>query len=138
MAMPNDTFIRRWFEEVWNQGNEDTIDEMLAHDIVVHGIGDSPGADLIGPEAFKAHFRRFRGAFPQIHVAVEDTVTEEGKIVARFSVSARHEGEGFGILPTNKLVAFAGVVIAHLRDHRIVEAWNFIDFAAMHQQIAGK
>jgi predicted ester cyclase len=138
MVAANDTFIRRWFEEVWNQGNEETIDEMLSADIVVHGIGDSPGADLIGPAAFKTHFRRFRGAFPHIHVTVEDTVTEATKIVARFSVSARHEGEGFGILPTNKLVAFAGVVIAHVRDQEIVEAWNFIDFTAMHQQLAGK
>lgn len=138
MASENENFIRRWFEEVWNQGNETTIDEMLAADIVVHGIGDSPGSDLIGPEAFKTHFRRFRSAFPNIKVNVEDLISEGRKVVARFSVKARHEGAGFGFLATYNQVAFDGVVIAHFRDQQIAEAWNFIDFAAMHHQLAAK
>lgn len=138
MSESHDAFIRRWFEEVWNQGNEATIDEMLAPDVVVHGIGDIPGSDLIGPDAFKQHFRRFRGAFPKMQVAVEDCISEGDRAVARFRVAARHEGEAFGFLPTFNQVAFDGVVIVQLREGQVAEAWNYIDFTAMHQQLAAK
>ena len=30
--------VRRWFEEVWNKGREEAIDEMFAEDGVAHGL----------------------------------------------------------------------------------------------------
>ena len=34
---------RRWFEEVWNRGNDAVIDAMLAPDALVWGLGASAG-----------------------------------------------------------------------------------------------
>lgn len=31
--------MRRWFDEVWNQGREDAVDEMRAGNGVGHGVG---------------------------------------------------------------------------------------------------
>jgi hypothetical protein len=39
---------RRWFEEVWNQGREATIDELLAPDVVGHGLVDPNGNEVTG------------------------------------------------------------------------------------------
>jgi hypothetical protein len=33
----NGTLIRKWFNEVWNEGREATIDEMCAQEAVGHG-----------------------------------------------------------------------------------------------------
>ena len=33
------TLLHRWFEEVWNQQQESAIDELMADDALVHGIG---------------------------------------------------------------------------------------------------
>ena len=33
----NSTLIRKWFDEVWNQGREETIDAMCAKDAIGYG-----------------------------------------------------------------------------------------------------
>ena len=37
MSTDNKALLRRWFEEVWNRGSVETIDEMLSSDAVIHG-----------------------------------------------------------------------------------------------------
>ncbi len=36
----NKALLRRWFDEVWNQGHAEAIDEMFAADGVAHGLSD--------------------------------------------------------------------------------------------------
>jgi len=36
----NKALVQRWFDEVWNKGRADAIDEMWAPDAVVHGLSD--------------------------------------------------------------------------------------------------
>jgi hypothetical protein len=47
----NSELIRRWFEEVWNQGREATIDDLCAKEAVGHGQTPD-GSDIVGPEHF--------------------------------------------------------------------------------------
>jgi hypothetical protein len=46
----NKVLVHRWFEEIWNKGREAAIDEMLANDCAVHGLG----TDMHGPERVQA------------------------------------------------------------------------------------
>ncbi|HJR08733.1 MAG TPA: ester cyclase [Pyrinomonadaceae bacterium] len=127
--------IHRWFEEVWNKGRAEAIDELFAEDGVAHGLSDETGAPLRGPQGFKPFFQRFRDAFPNIEVIVEDTVAEGDRVAARCTVRATHAGEGLGFAATQKPVDFTGIAIVRVRDGKIVEAWNNFDFMAMFQQI---
>ncbi|MEE8522786.1 MAG: nuclear transport factor 2 family protein, partial [Thermoanaerobaculia bacterium] len=61
----NAELIRRWFEEVWNQGRAESIDELLAPDAVIHGLVTG---DLVGLQAFRAFHVLFRAAFYDIEV----------------------------------------------------------------------
>jgi steroid delta-isomerase-like uncharacterized protein len=135
MAEKNDTIAHRWFEEVWNKGREDAIDEMFAEDSIAHGLSDGTGTEPRGPAGFKPFFQGFRSAFPDIQITVEDTVCEADKIVARCRVRATHTGDGLGIPATGKPVDFKGVAIIRVSDGKIVEAWNHFDFIDMYQQI---
>jgi steroid delta-isomerase-like uncharacterized protein len=128
----NKAFIRRWFDEVWNKGREDAIDEMFAADGLAHGLGDQP---IRGAAEFKPFFRAFREAFPDIQVVVEDAVAEGDKVAARCSVRGRHKGDALGYSATNLPAEFTGITIVRVRDGKIVEAWNNFDFMAMHQQL---
>ena len=128
-------FIRRWFEEVWNKGREEAIDEMFAEDGIAHGLADETGAPLRGPNGFKPFFRSFRGAFPDIEVIVEDTVAEGDKVAARCRLHATHAGEGLGFAATQRPMEITGIAIVRVKDGKIVEAWNNFDFMAMFQQL---
>lgn len=135
MYEDNKAVIERWFEEVWNKKREEAIDELFDEEGVAHGLAGDAGGDLRGPEGFKPFFRRFRDAFPDIKVVVEDTVSEGDKIAARCSVSGSHQSDSLGFAATNQPVEFDGICIVRVRDGKIVEAWNNFDFMAMFVQI---
>ena len=135
MPEENKVVIQRWFEEVWNRGREEAIDELFAEDGVAHGLADAGGAELRGPVGFKPFFRRFRESFPDIEVVVEDTVSEGDKVAARCSVRGRHQSDGLGFAATRQPVEFSGICIVRVRDGKIAEAWNNFDFMAMYQQL---
>lgn len=125
---------RRWFEEVWNKGRVDAIEEMLAPDAVVHGL-DPSTADLRGPAAFRPFHARFLAAFPNIHIRVEDVFREGDQTAVRFSFTGTHSGDGLGIAPTRRPVSVTGISIIRWRDGQIIEGWNEFDVAGMMGQL---
>ena len=127
--------MRRWFEEVWNKGRAEAIDEMFAEDGVAHGLSDETGALLRGPAGFKPFFQNFRSAFPDIQIVVEDTIAEGDKVAARCTVRATHAGEGLGFAATQRPMEITGIAMVRVRDGKIVEAWNNFDFMGMFQQL---
>ena len=42
----NAALVRRWFEEVWNQQRPQTVEELAAPDIVIHGLDITAALDL--------------------------------------------------------------------------------------------
>lgn len=135
MSENNETLLHRWFEQVWNQGRAEAIDEMFAGDGIAHGLSNQPGNELRGPDQYKPFFESFRNAFPDIQVVIEDTISEGDKIAARCLVRATHQGEGLGLSPSGKPVEFTGMTIVRVKDGKIVEAWNNFDFMTMFQQL---
>ncbi len=130
-----DTFIHRWFEEVWNNRSERAIDEMFAEDGIANGLNDADGNALRGPEGFKTLHRAFLAAYPDLKITVEDIVSEGDKIAARCTVTGTHSGDALGVAPTNQPVEFTGMTIIQIKDGKIIEAWNEFDFMKMYSQI---
>ena len=135
MSEENKALVRRWFEEVWNKGRAEAIDELFAADGVAHGLAGESGQDLRGPQDFHPFHESFRAAFPDIEVVVEDTIAEGDRVAARCSVRGTHSSPALGFAATNRPVGFEGVSIVRVRDGQIVEAWNFFDFMSMYGQL---
>lgn len=129
------TFLHRWFEEAWNKGREEAIDEMVAEDVVAYGLSDEQGNAVTGINEFRRFFRNFRSAFPDINVAVEETISEGDKIGAVCRVTGTHRGDGINLTPTNQPIEFCGVLMVRLRDGKIAEAWNYFDFMTLFAQL---
>ncbi len=134
-AAENKQLIKQWFEDVWNQGRAESIDEMLADDCVVHGLTDAQGKAVRGPAEFRGFHTQFREAFPDITVTVEDTIAEGDLVVARCSVRGQHAGHSLGIAATQSPVEFTGIAIVRVKDGKLVEAWNNFDFMTMYKQV---
>lgn len=128
--MTPDAVVRSWFKEIWNEGREDAIDRLADHNFIVHG---APSFQRVAD--FKLLYRQFRQALSDIEVTVERTVTQGEYCAGYCRVRGRHTGPGFGGPPSQHVVEFDGVVMALVRDGRIVEAWNCFDFLSMYQQI---
>jgi steroid delta-isomerase-like uncharacterized protein len=74
-------------------------------------------------------------AFPDLHVEVEDLVTDGGKVVTRYSVHGTHKGELMGIPPTGRQVSIGGIAIDRFENGRSIEHWEYYDQMGMMQQL---
>jgi predicted ester cyclase len=118
------TLIHRWFDEVWHNGNENAIDELLDQNAVIHGL--EIDANLTGPAAFKPFYRSFRESFPSIRVDLDHLVEANDYEVAYCTVTGRNV--------KGQEVNFNGIVVCKFKDGKMVEAWNGFDFLKMFQQ----
>lgn len=118
------TIMHRWFEEVWNQTRETTIDELLAPECVIYGL-EHP---LRGPADFKTFWREFRDTLHDIKIDVETALVDGDLQAARCVVSGKAPG-------SRKPVRFTGMVMVRTRGGKIVESWNNFDFDVMRQQL---
>jgi predicted ester cyclase len=134
MLHDNAALTRRWFEEVWTKGRGEAIDEMMAHDVVAHGLGEG-GSDIVGSVAFKVFHEQFMGAFPDMRITVEDVIADGDRTACRFRGTATHTGGHLGVEPTGKTVTFTGMSFTRWRDGKIVEGWNNVDIPGILQQI---
>lgn len=135
MSTESKDLIRRWFEEVWNKGREDAIDEMFAADGVAHGLTEEGDKTMRGPEQFKPFYRAFRSAFPDLEVVVEDTIAEGDKLAARCTMRGKHQSDSLGFAATGLTTDFTGITIVRIERGKIVEAWNNFDFMTMYKQL---
>ena len=130
-ATPSE-ILRIWFERVWNQGDETTIDQLYAPTAVGNGL---PAASMPGPEGFKPFFRAFRAAFPDIHVEVTHAVSEGDLGVVHCRVTGTNTSPLMGMAASNRSVDITGMTMARVVDGLIVEGWNHFDFGAMYRQL---
>ena len=133
-AEENVGLMRRWFKEVWNEGNIQTIHELLAPDAI--GIGElEDGKELRGPADFVPFVENLRGAFPDMKIVVEDAFGAEDRVVLRWSGTMTHRGDHLGMPATDKVVRMTGITIARIRDKQIIEGWDNWDQLGMLKQI---
>lgn len=125
---------RRWFQEVWNEGKTETVRSLFASDGIARGQSGHE-SELRGPEEFVAFVKAIRGAFPNIHVKVEDVFGADDKVVLRWSGTMTHTGDGLGMPATGKSVTTGGITIARFRNGQIVEGWDNWDQLGMLEQI---
>jgi len=130
-AEDNKATARRWYEEVFNTGNLDLIHELFAPNFVDH----DPVNPLPGLEGVRQVVGMYRGAFPDLHIRVEDWVAEGEKVVTRFRAQGTHKGPLMGIPPTEKQVTVTGIDMLGFEHGKISEHWGNRDDLGMLQQL---
>lgn len=131
MSAENKALVERWFEEVWNKGRSEAIDEMMAPDARAHGLGP----DAMGPAAFKQFHAAFRAAFPDVRVRIDDIIAEGDRVAYRLTAFGTHRGDGLGFPATNCSCSFSVMGSARIAGGKIVEGWNLIDELGMRTQL---
>jgi ketosteroid isomerase-like protein len=76
----NKALLRRFYEELWSQGDLEAISELVADDFVDHY--PLPGAPP-GREGLAALITTWRTAFPDMRETCEDLIAEGDKVVGR-------------------------------------------------------
>jgi steroid delta-isomerase-like uncharacterized protein len=133
MSESNIALARRWFDEIWNKGRREAIDELMPADCIIHD-GD---ATIVGPEGFKPYFDRLQAAFSDIHVEILDNFAAGDLVCTRWVVTMRHTGDALGMPATGKQLRATGMGIVRIRNGRFAEGWQNWDMLGLMEQIHG-
>ena len=133
MAQENSALIRRWFEEVWNKGRMEAIDEMASPDVIGHGQAQHDTD--IGLHEFRNFAVSLRAAFPDMKVVIDQTLEQGDKVVARWTSTMTHKGDFLGFAPTGGKVTITGTTIQRIVDGKVVEGWDNWDQLGLLVQI---
>ncbi len=96
---------------------------------MAYGLGDRNAP--VDKEGFRSFYRDFRQEFSNIRINVEEVISQDDYETSRVKVKALHNASG-------KEVEFTGQVMTCIKDNKIVEAWNHINFLQMYQQLGQK
>jgi len=127
----NEAVAHRWHREIFQEGQLEVADEILAHTFVFH----SPVGEGKGPDEAKQLATGFRTVFPDLAIAHEDTVAAGDKVAIHWTARATHQAEFEGVPATGKPIRFSGIDMYQLKDGKLDEAWIVFDRADVLQQM---
>ncbi len=134
----NKELVRRYIEEVHNQGKMEVLDEVLDPHFAVLSLA---GRMEVGIEQMKAFSTYRRAAIPDFHVVIDEVIAEGDKVVVRGHESGTQVGEyGFGEMfhfpPSGKRFTVSWIDIYTIANGKIVDMWAEMDIDAMKRQLA--
>ena len=132
MTQDNSAIVRRFVDEVINQGKMGSAEEFVWEDVVekVPLPGQGPGL-----EGLKDVLRGMRSAFPDIDFSIKEQVCEGDKVVSRFEWTGTHKAEFMGVPATGRQVRVWGVVIDRLEAGRIKDTRILMDALGLMMQL---
>jgi steroid delta-isomerase-like uncharacterized protein len=128
----NKAVVRAFLEEIFNRGNLDAADGLIAADVIDH---HSPPGFAPGLEGAKQLFGMLRLAFPDLRTSVDDVIAEGDKVVAHGTLRGTHQGAFLGVPPTGKPMTLSWIDVYRVVDGKVVEVWHVEDFYGMLQQL---
>ena len=131
----NKATVRRWYLELFSQGDLSLADELCTADYLNHDIYTPPGGWPRGPEGTKAIVTTYRAAFPDVHFTIDDQVAEGDKVVTRWTGRGTNKGPLMGMPPTGKTMTASGISIERFTGGKIAEVWVNFDLLGMLQQL---
>ena len=134
----NRTCVRRHFEELWNKGKVESIDEFFSPDFTNFGLKYE---DVRGKIQFIVGV--WRTAFPDLHFVVDKLIEESDSVVAEVTLRGTHLGpfvlipplHGPTIPPNGKRFEVKHLHRFRLKEHRIIEHFAVRDDLGMFQQL---
>jgi steroid delta-isomerase-like uncharacterized protein len=128
------TLARRFFEEVWNQGNLDVLDVIIASDYDPHPLPNDPDFGR-GPAGQKQFVNQYRLAFPDTHFTVEAQLAEGDVVATRWTAHGTHTGDLMGIPASQQPVTVTGITINRIANGKLSEGGANFDQLSLLQQI---
>jgi len=128
----NKALVSRLFEEAFNQGNMDVVDEVVAPKFLHYMAGEM---NVQGTEGYKEFIRVFRTAFPDLNIVIEDMVAEGRMVTVRQTYTGAHEGNLVDVPPTGAEVTFTGISTFKISGGKVVEGRTEHDALALMLQL---
>jgi steroid delta-isomerase-like uncharacterized protein len=115
--------------EAINTGRVDLLEKFVAPDYIEHSEG------FRGVEAFREQITAFRAAFPDLHVSVDDLLTDGDRFASRTTVTGTHTGDLMGMPATGQAISVEAVDIGRIENGQAKERWGGLNMYSMLTQL---
>lgn len=137
-AEANKAAYRRLLETGPNRRDLTAIDDLVAPGFIGHWLFNAP--PLEGRDAFRAWLTSAIAAFPDWQMTLDDVLTADDKVVARWTLSGTESGErrspaGEEQPVSGEPLEVSGIHIARFVDGQLVELWHSQDMLSTYQQL---
>lgn len=123
-AAANKALVRKLFDEVFNGGRLELLDELIAV-----GYAENNPAPGQGPGAagVRGKIEALRTGFPDVRFVLDELVGEGAIVAARYHWQGTHTGPFLGMPGTGKKVVVAGMDFYRFAEGRLAEHWETVD-----------
>lgn len=134
-AAENKALVARFLDELYNLGNLDVADELVADDYVSHNRLE---IEVLGAEGIKATAKAQRSAFPDQRTIVDELIADRDLVAVRGRDLGTHTGTPFaGIEASGRAFEITWIDIFRVEGGKLREAWLEMDTAAFRAQLVG-
>src|SRR5690242_219860 len=116
----NKELLRRFSQEIINQGIMAAADHIIAPDYLNHNPVPGQAPDV---EGFKRSVISLRLAFPDLTETIEAIVSEGDLVTVRATGRGTHEGTYMGVPGTGRPVTIPTMYFARVVDGMITDIW---------------
>jgi predicted SnoaL-like aldol condensation-catalyzing enzyme len=134
----NRAVVRRFVDELNNEGRMEVADEIFAPECYAHALDYRPvpmNPRVNGPAHIKPLTRLWRYGFPDWKMTIDQLIAEDDKVVLVYTAGGTHMGRIGDMGPTGKEIRFSGIRVFRIVEGRIVEYWNLWDWKGLWQQL---
>jgi predicted ester cyclase len=121
MSEEGKNLVKRYYEQVINGRDLDAVENYFADPRVVEGVR-------------RGCFSYFT-AFPDMHVSLDELISEGDSVFLRSTLTGTHDGEYKGIPGTGRHVASDAAEVFRVKDGKFVGYWCLTNVAGLMRQI---
>ena len=129
----NITATKRMYEEVYNKGNLEVLNELLTNNAAIFDVALHNGKGSV--TEYREAQENYHQAFPNMKIKIDDILGLEDKVFVRWSATGTHKGDLQGIAPTNQNVKVTGITIYKFKNGKITEINQQWDRLGLLEQI---
>ncbi len=128
----NKALVRRFIEEVLNQGNLDAVDELMAPDYLDHTV---PAGKYAGREGLKRSLAKQLASSSDLRFRIEEQIAKGEKVITWVIGSGTHDRERFmGLAPTGERITMEYIYVSRVVEGKIAEDRGVRDASHVWQQ----
>jgi steroid delta-isomerase-like uncharacterized protein len=125
--------VTRYFEEVWNEGKVEVLDQIMSPDYINHS--PSLPDPRPGPADLKPIVLAMRDGIADLHYEILDMVATADKVAIHLRVTGTHTGPLFGIPATGRQIDVHQMQIEWIRGGKIWQHWRITDELRLMRQL---
>jgi len=131
----NKALVRRLFEDLWNDSDNEAAVNYLAANYTDYAVGPLECVEgqcaMTGPQTMEALVGRLRSAFPNVIFYILQMVAESDRVAVHFIGAGTHKGILGNVDPSSKEVDVVGSAIHRVVNGKITDSYHFLHITGL-------